>query len=48
MYVLVVGNPIDGLQFVGPFPDHDAAVEYAERYEDQEWWVTSLDKPKED
>jgi hypothetical protein len=47
MYILVIGTPIGGFEFVGPFPDADTAVEYGERHtEDREWWVAKLDKPK--
>ena len=49
MYILVIGTIVGGFEFIGPFPDADAAVAYGERHSgDVEWWVTSLDKPKED
>lgn len=31
-YVLVTGNPFDGLMLHGPFPDVDSAIEYGENH----------------
>ena len=43
--ILVYGNPVDGCSYIGPFEDHEAAVEYAQRYLDSDWWVTDLTEP---
>ena len=45
-YLVVFGDPIGGLRFVGPFADRDDAVTYAEfdaRPED--WWIAELNQP---
>jgi len=42
---IVCGNPIDGLELIGPFDDFEAATEYAEREIDDDWWVTELYLP---
>lgn len=41
-HIIVKGNPVDGLWFLGPFQSHDAAVEHAEGG-DEDWWVAKLD-----
>jgi hypothetical protein len=41
-YVLVVGNPIDGLDFFGPFDSADDAGYYAESHRLDYWWVKVL------
>lgn len=43
-FILVYGNPIDGLKFIGPFGDAEAATEYAEKYGiEADWWLTELE-----
>jgi hypothetical protein len=41
--IIVTGNPVDGLQFHGPFESNEEAIRYAEVAFDEEWWVTSLE-----
>jgi hypothetical protein len=36
--LLVVGNAIDGLRFIGPFDDAEEAGNYAEVHERHELW----------
>lgn len=47
-YIIVIGNPIDGLRFIGPFTDGDPGTpnEYAERHVHDEWWVVEIEAPK--
>lgn len=46
-WIIVAGNAIDGLYFIGPFPDHDAAVEYGEDHmAHDDWNVTSMYDPE--
>ena len=44
-FILVVGTPRDGFEFLGPFDSVDAAVEYAEDREYDYWWAEELCKP---
>jgi hypothetical protein len=46
MKIIVTGNPIDGLSFIGPF--HDALdVDEVERHvsSSAEWWIADLTEP---
>ncbi len=47
MYVLVVGNPMDGLAIHGPFLTSKALESFIERELDKkaEWWCTELLDP---
>lgn len=47
MYVILHGNPIDGLSIIGPFDEGEAATEYAEEHLNGggEWWLVQLDPP---
>ena len=48
MAIIVIGNPIDGLSFVGPFPSTMEAIEFANtdpHMHDHEWWVAPLEGP---
>jgi hypothetical protein len=44
-YIIVSGNPVDGLRFTGPYADHDEALEAA-AVSEQEWWVAELHAPE--
>lgn len=40
-WIIVAGNPIEGLCFAGPFDEHEDAVQEAERYQ-SDWWIAEL------
>jgi hypothetical protein len=43
MFILVIGNPMDGLAFEGLFTTTQDAVKYGEKeYSNTEWWVAPL------
>jgi hypothetical protein len=44
LYIIVVGNPINGFAFIGPFPDHEGALRYAEDMQTgaDGWHITEL------
>ncbi|UTU07693.1 hypothetical protein CcrC1_gp008 [Caulobacter phage C1] len=46
MFILIVGNPVDGYAYYGPFHDHDDATNYAENTgtEGNPWWVAPLEE----
>lgn len=44
-FVLVEGNPVDGLTFVGPFDDSEEAIEYGEQG-GGEFWVAEMGLPE--
>lgn len=44
-YVLLIGNPVDGVSIVGPFVDTENATEHAEaRFKNSEWWIAVLEE----
>lgn len=45
--IIVVGNPVDGFSFIGPFEDGEVAANWAENYASSEWWLATLDSPVE-
>lgn len=47
-HAIVVGNPIDGIQLIGPFASAEQAAEYAESYVRSEYWFTRLQEPSPD
>jgi hypothetical protein len=47
-HVVLLGNPLDGFDIVGPFDAVDEAIEWAEHNVDSDcWWTTQLIGPKE-
>lgn len=47
-FILIVGNPIEGFMYVGPFEDGDRANEYGQTHlEDAEWWVDRMQVPED-
>jgi hypothetical protein len=49
MYVLITGNPVDGISLIGPFTDSEEAIEYAEVHINGpgEWWLAEVEAPQE-
>jgi hypothetical protein len=48
MVILVSGTPVTGFEFLGPFPDLEAAEGYASTdrgCRDNPWWVAVLESP---
>jgi hypothetical protein len=49
MFIIIAGNVVDGLVFVGPFTSHQAANEYAfgdaMRGTREAWWIAKLVNP---
>jgi len=45
-FVLISGNPVDGLRFAGPFDDYDVAVEWATDHLGFGWYIADLDVPE--
>ena len=46
MFILLVGNIIDGYTVIGPFEDPEAASDYAEKmYRNDDWLVAALHDP---
>ena len=44
MHVVVVGNPVDGIQIIGPFKTLAHAMEWAEEVMgDENYWLTPLE-----
>lgn len=43
-YLVILGNPVNGFAFVGPFDSHSEAGVYAERRGFDQWWVASMMK----
>ncbi len=47
MYVIVVGNPFDGMNIIGPFDDAEFAGDYAQMlHRNEDWWVMKLTVPE--
>jgi len=42
MFIIIAGNVIDGLWFVGPFDSEDEVTEYADKYIDTDWTMGQL------
>ena len=48
MYIIVFGNPVDGIDFVGTFEDHCEATCHAETFlKNEEWWIAELESAGE-
>ncbi len=45
-FLLVVGDPVDGFDYVGPFDSSEQAQEWAQEFTDGDsWWVVELQSP---
>jgi hypothetical protein len=47
-HVIGTGNPVDGLNFIGPFPNSASAIEGADHDGrlDADWWIAPLELPE--
>ncbi len=43
-FILIKGNPVDGFEFVGPFPSNEDAMEHGDSVK-TDWWVAELEEP---
>jgi hypothetical protein len=46
-YVVVVGNPFDGMAIHGPFDEIEDANQYGEYTNEDYWWVLELVTPED-
>ncbi len=44
-FIIIYGNVVDGLKFIGPFSDHESALEYAENDLLEEFNIAKLQNP---
>lgn len=40
-HIVILGNPVDGFRYVGPFTTRDYALAWGETI-DEEWWVAEI------
>lgn len=41
-YIIIIGDPVDGFRYFGPFMTHAEALEKAEEEDLANWWVAPL------
>ena len=47
-HIIIVGDPVTGFAFIGPFTNHGEAVKFGNTYIfDPNWWVASIYTPME-
>lgn len=45
-HLVVVGDPVSGFEFTGPFESHDEATEWAEaEIRTDSWWIAPMVEP---
>lgn len=45
MFVVIVGNPIDGLLLYGPFNEKNTAADWASDNVGADWWIAAVSPP---
>ena len=45
MFIIVAGNPVNGLSFWGPYPDSQSAIRDAEAFGGYDWWIGEVEPP---
>jgi hypothetical protein len=47
LHIIVRGDPINGLSFIGPFKTGDDAMNWADAHiDDTDWWIAPLEAQK--
>jgi hypothetical protein len=49
-HIIIIGNPVDGFQYIGPFLSAVDACQHGntDGNIDAEWWVAPLEAPEEE
>lgn len=49
MFIVIVGSPIEGFGYIGPFQDEESVVKFmtSQGTEHLNWWIADLTDPKE-
>jgi len=48
MFIIITGNPMDGIDLWGPYEDPNEAAADAERiFRNCDWWITHIHQPDE-
>lgn len=44
IYIVIIGTPIEGFEFFGPFPSFEEAQDWAYSREtlEADWWISSV------
>jgi hypothetical protein len=45
MWIVIVGNPVDGFKMFGPFDTMEKARDWQEQVQDEASWATELQHP---
>lgn len=45
-WIVIYGNAVDGMQFVGPFDDYESAQEHVSYERDTDWLLAMIDEPE--
>ena len=48
MHIVMVGNPVGGFRYYGPFKTSEDAIYWADRNVDDLWWAVPLEEPAEE
>lgn len=41
-HILIVGNPVDGFEYYGPFKTGEDAIAFGEEHTGSDWWIAPL------
>jgi hypothetical protein len=45
-YIVIVGNPVEGLKFIGPFDNANDVLEWVEDHGgSSQWWLADMEMP---
>ncbi len=48
-YMIMYGNVVDGMKFIGPFDSGEDALGYAEmELTPEDWWIVPLQSPSQE
>lgn len=50
LYIIIIGNPVEGFEYLGPFKTRGDAIEFGEGLSNigGDYWIASLQSPLED
>lgn len=45
MIIIIIGNPVEGFEYFGPFDSIDQATDWGADLVQGDWWVTVVESP---
>lgn len=46
MYIVIIGDPMGGFKYFGPFPTAEEAESWMDNSDAKDWWIAEVEQPE--